>query len=92
MDHGQPARAIKAYTNALTHIPDKANSQRGLSRAHTLLGIELQRQSRNEHAQRAYERAIELNPQNSPAYINWGWLYFENSQYGQALEKYQTAL
>ncbi|MFT5089837.1 MAG: tetratricopeptide (TPR) repeat protein [Candidatus Latescibacterota bacterium] len=92
MDHGQPARAIKAYTNALAHIPDKANSQRGLSRAHTLLGIELQRQSRNEHAQRAYERAIELNPQNSPAYINWGWLYFEQQQYGQALEKYQTAL
>jgi len=70
MEHGQPARAMKAYTNALAHRPDKTNSQRGLSRAHTLLGIQLQEQNRYESAQRAYERAIKINAQNSPAYVH----------------------
>lgn len=92
MDHRQPAQAAKAYAHALKYMPNKANSQRGLSRAYTLLGMRLAEQNRYGDARRAYEQALELNPQNSPAYINWGWLYYQQQQYDQAIEKYQQAL
>lgn len=92
IEHSQFARAAKAYDNALKYMPNKANSQRGLSRAYTLLGIKLTEQNRYRDAHRAYEQALELNPQNSSAYINWGWLYYKQQQYDQAIEKYQQAL
>lgn len=43
-------------------------------------------------AQRDYQRAIALNPQFEPAYLNLGVLFEDSYQYDQAAEQYRKAI
>ncbi|MGY8826013.1 MAG: tetratricopeptide repeat protein [Candidatus Latescibacterota bacterium] len=73
-------------------MPDKENSRRGLSKAQTLLGVALQAQGLYERAHRTYHQALALDAQNAATHVNWGWLYYVETRYDEAIAHYRTAL
>jgi len=92
LERGETALAIRTYNKALDLVPDKENSRRGLSKAQTLLGVTLQAQGLYERAHRTYHQALALDAQNAAAHVNWGWLYYVETRYDEAIAHYRTAL
>jgi len=87
-----PLWAIHAFQQALVFKPEKERTVRALSNAHTLMGIQLGKQQRVKEAISAYRQALELNPANTTARINLGWLLFLQRRWDEAIVQYQKVL
>jgi len=88
----EPLRAIQAFQRALEFEPDKASSLLELSGACALLGILLEEQGNNAEAMASYGKALELDPANTTAHVNLGWLLYAAGRWEEAIAHYQTAL
>jgi tetratricopeptide (TPR) repeat protein len=92
MVRGQADQAIQAYALALQFESGRENSTGGLSKAHTLLGIQLEKHQQPAQAMAAYRQALEIDGQNAVARVNLGWLLYLEGHWQEAIDQYQVAL
>ncbi len=89
---GEAQAAIEAFEQALVFTPAKEQAIRGLAGAWTLRGIELGARGEDEQAATAYTRALALNPEDTAAHVNLGWLHYRAGRWEQAIAHYQAAM
>lgn len=79
------------YRTPLALWSDTVAKRPGNARAWTNLGPALQTEGRNEEAEQAYRRAIELEPNSAEARSNLGYLLVSRQQWGESLYLFQEA-
>ncbi|MDQ3920446.1 MAG: tetratricopeptide repeat protein, partial [Acidobacteriota bacterium] len=84
-DTKAPAAAVIRLKEALQEFPNS-------SRLWLALGIAEQSDSKNEDAQKSFERAVELDAASAPALAYLGSVYAERGQYAQAVSFYERAI
>nr|MDQ5839283.1 tetratricopeptide repeat protein [Acidobacteriota bacterium] len=84
-DTKAPAAAVIRLKEALAEFPNS-------SRLWLALGIAEQSDSKNEDAQKSFERAVELDGASAPALAYLGSVYAERGQYAQAVSFYERAI
>jgi len=84
-DTKAPAAAVIRLKEALQEFPNS-------SRLWLALGIAEQSDSKNDDAQKSFERALELDGASAPALAYLGSTYAERGQYAQAAAFYERAI
>jgi tetratricopeptide (TPR) repeat protein len=55
-------------------------------------GVALMNQSNYHEAIKAFDKAVELNPQYTEAWAGKGWAFYGSSRYNEALQEYNKAI
>jgi Tfp pilus assembly protein PilF len=84
-DTKAPAAAVIRLKEALEEFPNS-------SRLWLALGIAEQSDSKNDDAQKSFERALELDAASAPALAYLGSTYAERGQYAQAAAFYERSI
>ena len=87
----QPRRAIRAWSRALEHVPDRPSTRRALATAYVVLGIRHARSGDRPAAKAAYLRSLEFNP-NSHAHFNLALAYLAAGHLRLARDAYAGAV
>ena len=82
---GQPAKAIKAYQQALRINPEDANIWNNL-------GFSYGRSGQTEKQIEAYKQALRINPEDASTWYNLGVIYSDKGQTVKEIEAYKQAL
>ncbi|MDM8554377.1 tetratricopeptide repeat protein [Desulfococcaceae bacterium HSG7] len=85
MDHNQPVKAIKHFSEALRIYP-------GHTLAHNNMGFLLAKQGKIDKAIRYYLNAIRINPDFKKAHANIAVALMKQNRAVEAIEHYQTAV
>jgi len=80
------------YRDPVALWEDAARKSPGRERPHYNLGTELKNLGKFDHAQREWERTLELNPRHSQALNQMGSLWFIRKEYDKALLYYDASI
>lgn len=85
-------KALNRLHNAETFFRDYQAGHRESSHLWYALGYLSYLKSQYQEAEKSFERAVQLDPENGLAWNNWGAVHSEKKQYGLAVDKVRRAI